>query len=109
MTCFLNPHTFIMKPHRYFYFFTIVFLLLYCGNAGAQNHSISGFVKDSATSEELIGANVYIKNTSLGVSANVYGFYSLALPVDTYEVVCSYIGYEPVSKSIYLDKDITYN
>lgn len=85
------------------------FFIFSIESSKAQNHSISGFVKDSLSGEELIGANVYIKNTTNGISTNVYGFYSLSLPVDTYIVVCSFLGYESVTKLIYLNEDVNYN
>jgi hypothetical protein len=46
----------------------------------AEKHTISGYLKDKATGEVLIGANVYIRNTHLGTTTNAYGFYSLTYP-----------------------------
>lgn len=64
--------------------------------AFAQKVTISGYVKDSATKESLIGANVYEVHLQKGGSTNQYGFYSITLPsTDTLEVVFSYIGYRP--------------
>ena len=71
-------------------------------------YSISGHVTDE-NGEALIGATVYIKNSSSGVVSNLYGFYSLKLPPGTYEVVFSYVGYEEIVKTVVLNKDVSEN
>jgi hypothetical protein len=77
---------------------------------GAQgNFTLSGYVRDAATGEELIGAAVSILNTSTGTIANEYGYYALSLEPGFYTVVYSYLGHGSVSEAIRLDKDITLN
>ena len=53
----------------------------------AQKYTISGYVKDKATGEDLIGANVMVVGQSIGTSANGYGFYSLTLPGGSYDII----------------------
>ncbi|MEP2024521.1 MAG: TonB-dependent receptor [Reichenbachiella sp.] len=72
--------------------------------AQAQN-TISGYVKDASNGETLIGATVLIKGSSQGVITNVYGFYSITLPENTYEVEYRYIGYQSVVQQV----DLTEN
>jgi hypothetical protein len=77
---------------------------------GAQgNFTLSGYVRDAATGEELIGAAVSILNTSTGTIANEYGYYALSLEPGFYTVVYSYLGHGSVSEAIRFDKDITLN
>jgi len=71
----------------------------------AIKHTISGYIKDKANGEVLIGANIYIRDTYLGTTTNAYGFYSLTLPVNFYQVVFSYIGYKDFLMKINLEKD----
>lgn len=59
----------------------------------AQNYTISGYVKDDGSGEELIGANIVVSELSKGVSTNVYGFYSLTLPKGKHTLSVTYIGY----------------
>ncbi len=73
--------------------------------AAAKRHTISGFLKDRSTGEALIGANIYVKGTTLGVMTNGYGFYSLTLPAGNHPVVFSYLGYRPESRTLGLDRD----
>ena len=76
----------------------------------AQNrHTLSGVVTDAETGEDLVGATVYISETSLGSASNSYGFYSLTVPDGRQEVVCSYIGYEEYRRELNLKEDIVLN
>lgn len=71
--------------------------------AEAQN-TISGYVKDASNGETLIGATVLIKGSSQGVITNVYGFYSITLPADNYEVEYRYIGYQSLVQQVDLSE-----
>ena len=59
--------------------------------------TISGYVRDAATGENLIGVAVVAPGTGLGTSTNTYGFYSLTLPrpvlSDSVRLLASYLGY----------------
>ena len=55
---------------------------------------ISGVVYD-IDNNPLEGASVYINNTSLGTTTNDKGEFSLNLPKGIYQLVVSYIGYNP--------------
>ncbi|NJO88359.1 MAG: TonB-dependent receptor plug domain-containing protein [Chloroflexia bacterium] len=57
----------------------------------------------------MIGANIYVKGTTLGTLSNPYGFYSLTLPEGKYEVSFSFVGYETVIKEIDLTQDQVIN
>ena len=60
----------------------------------SQDFNLSGYVKDSKSLEPLVGANVFIKGTSIGTSTNETGFYELKdLKVGQYIIKASYIGY----------------
>jgi hypothetical protein len=67
-----------------------------------SNFTISGYVKDSATGEELIGATVSIKElTATGTSTNAYGFYSITIPQGSYTVTAQLLGY--AAKTVHVD------
>ena len=88
----------------------LIFLLFYAGIVHAQNkYSITGYVKDSLSSENLIGATVSFSGQHKGVSTNAYGFFSITLPEDHYIITVSYVGYFSKSIEISLDKNINYN
>lgn len=59
-----------------------------------QHLEISGTIKDKATGEALPFANVSVRGTTNGASANVDGYFTLFdVPSDTSVLVASYIGY----------------
>nr|HPJ54451.1 TonB-dependent receptor [Flavobacteriales bacterium] len=74
---------------------------------GQQRHTVSGYVKDATSGEQLIGANVYAKELMKGTATNPYGFYSLTLDAGTYTLVASFIGYEDQEVQVALDQDRT--
>lgn len=73
----------------------------------AQNrYTISGYIKDAASGEALIGANVYHAANPLdGSTSNVYGFYSLTLEEGQYDLIYSYTGYQKQRISLNLRQD----
>lgn len=58
-----------------------------------QHFTVSGTIKDTASGETLLGANLIVKGQRKGVSTNEYGFYSITLPQNTYTFQVSYLGY----------------
>ena len=77
--------------------------------AFAQKHTISGYIKDKSTGEELIGANVIIKDKNTGTTTNTYGFYTINLPDGKYEITYSFIGFKEESKTVKLFSDQSIN
>lgn len=71
--------------------------------------TISGYIKDQKNGEALIGANILKKGTSIGVSANEYGFYSLTLPKGKHTIVATLIGYKIIEFEVNLEKNISKN
>jgi outer membrane cobalamin receptor len=71
-----------------------------------KSYTLSGYVKDAATGEELIGANVYVRELGTGTVTNVYGFYSLTLGEAEYTIGYSFVGYETQEYKIFLNRDI---
>jgi hypothetical protein len=63
-------------------------------------YTVSGYVKDAATGEVLIGATVALPDRSAGTITNAYGFFSLTLEEPHDSIECSYIGYNKVHRSL---------
>jgi hypothetical protein len=83
-------------------------IFFYCLCAFSQNkYTISGYVKDAKTGEELIGAAVFVKElTTTGVYSNAYGFYSITLPEGNYNITAQFLGYAPQNVQIALKRNI---
>ena len=79
---------------------TAIFLLVIISSISAQ--VINGFVRDDATGEPLSYANVFIKDSNIGVASGVDGYYALTnIPSDgDYTVIASIIGYTMITKDV---------
>lgn len=85
-------------------------LLMSFSHVHAQDRfTISGYFRDMASGENLIGATITLKGNSRGVSSNQYGFYSLTLPQGQHQLIASYIGYYPQMIYLNLEKDTVFN
>lgn len=91
---------------KYIFFFAFLISLM---GLSQDNFTISGTLKDKTNGETLLGANVYLKGTSIGSTTNEYGFYSLTAPTGEYTIVISYIGYQTTESKLVLDKNTTFN
>ena len=82
----------ILKP---LWLLLITLLLFTSAMVNAQTRSrIVGTVTDSQTGEALFGVNVMVKGTYLGAATDMNGkFFIVNVPVGTYEVQASMIGY----------------
>jgi len=66
----------------------------------AQEGKLRGKITDKESGEPLIGANVQIEGMTLGASSDVDGNYViLSVPVGTYTLKVTYVGYSPIEES----------
>ncbi len=93
----------------------ILFLVIACiGTANSayaqqRSYTLSGYVKDRATGESMVGVSVGLKEPAKGTSTNVYGFFSLTYPEGEYTLVVTYIGYETHTQPLSLRADTRLN
>src|SRR5687768_17607495 len=71
--------------------------------------TVSGYVKDEASGEALIGASVYDMRSGKGTATNQFGFYSLTLPADSVTLYFSYVGYRTSQLKLKLQANLTQN
>ena len=72
-----------------------------------QNYTISGYVKDEASGEVLIGATAFAEELKIGTVTNSYGYYSFTLPAGSYQLLFSFVGFASVRESLDLQGSIT--
>ena len=94
-----------MKKNLLFLFLLILSLTV----VAQKKHTLSGYIKDAATGETLIGATITEKGNSKGISSNQYGFYSLTLIEGSYAFLASSVGYQPLPFNLELLKDTVVN
>jgi hypothetical protein len=92
---------------RYF----LLLLLISASNIlfSQSKATISGYINDSKDGEAMIGVKVVIPSLNQGAVTNTYGFYSLTVPVGTYDVEYRSGIYPVEIKKIDLTKDVKLN
>ena len=91
---------------RYFPF--CLLLITFSGHCLAQsrsNYTISGYISEKGSKENLPGVNIYIPKLKTGTTTNTYGFYSITLPADSVEFVVSYVGFQTQHFKFLLDSN----
>ena len=79
------------------YFVTVLIIIgsLTAGLLGQTRSRVSGVVHDHETGAPLVGVNIIIVDTDLGAASDINGNYIIInVPVGTYNVRASMIGYE---------------
>lgn len=67
--------------------------------------TISGYIRDAASGEELIGSYVFAGEMQTGVASNSYGFYSLTVPEGPHTLQVRYLGYEHKDTTLVLTQN----
>ena len=83
-------------------------------NVSISEFVVSGFITDKNSGEALIGANIYVLNSSLGVTTDKNGFYSitfnqkeLGAKTVSIDLVIQYLGYERIIDKVVVVSRIT--
>ena len=90
-------------------FLTLFFVSLSTFIFSQNKYTISGYVQEAESGENLIGVSVYDKTSQKGTATNQYGFYSLTLEEGNYEIMYSFIGLNTNTKKINLNKNTRLN
>ncbi|MEM6318495.1 MAG: TonB-dependent receptor [Bacteroidota bacterium] len=88
----ISPNTFVVKRRK------------------RANVSLKGKVMDKL-GHPMVGANITLIGEATGDITESDGSFALTLPIGTYEVYVSYVGFEPIKRTIVVDgfEDITTN
>lgn len=93
-----------MKQIRYFFLFLLLSIPA-LASAQTKKFTISGYVREDANGEAIIGATVMIKEPIKGTVTNTYGFFSITADEGIYTFSVNYIGMEPFTMNLVLSKD----
>ena len=86
----------------------LVFVLL-LSTSFVQAAAVGGKVVTRASSEPLVGANVYIEGTTVGAATDENGMYYIDIEDGTYILVCDYVGYARQQVEITIQGSVQYN
>ncbi|WP_224996804.1 TonB-dependent receptor [Cesiribacter sp. SM1] len=71
-----------------------------------QRLTLSGYIRDASSGEELIGATVQVVELpGTGATTNIYGYYALPLPAGNYTLRYQYLGYQSIERQLNLASD----
>ena len=80
---------------------TLCLVIVLAGSVYAQSGKIIGRVTDSATKQELVGANIQVVETSLGAVSDVHGNYTITgVQPGSYKLKVSFVGYKTAEKAV---------
>ena len=81
--------------------FRLLVLFFICYNVTlSQNGSVSGYLKENGKALQF--AIISIKNSNLAINTDEKGYYKISnIPIGTYELVATLIGYENQKKNIF--------
>ena len=85
---------------KHFFFMVILLVTGLLQQVHAQNRSLSGRVTDRSNGQGLPGVTVLVKGTTVGVSTNVDGNFTLDVPASATTLSISSIGYVTVEQPI---------
>ncbi|RMG86707.1 MAG: TonB-dependent receptor, partial [Bacteroidetes bacterium] len=95
-----------MIRNRFFLLFFFISSVVF----GQEKVTVSGYLTDETNGEALLYGNVYIKNTTVGVNTNEYGFYSMDVPKGAPVVLgFSYLGFDTKEIEVTPTADMTLN
>jgi hypothetical protein len=80
----------------------ILFLLPVCiyAQKNLPRGTIKGKVVDGESKIELVGAQIFIRESQSGISTDNKGYFEMKnIPVGSYSISCNYIGYEKIVKT----------
>ena len=72
----------------------------------SKERLLTGHIVDDATGEPIIGASVWIKNTTIGTSADIDGNFTIKCDNNLAVLAVSFIGYQDVEMAV---RDVTTN
>lgn len=83
--------------------------LFLCVITFAQTGTITGMIKDSATQDILVGANVQVKETGSGIHSDAQGKFYMNLLPGNYTVEVSFIGFETMDHKVEIKSGETFS
>jgi hypothetical protein len=69
------------------------------------NSTVSGYVRNAVTGEPVIGAAVYLQSPQIGVTTDVFGYYSLTIPRGRQRLLVKSVGMRESYRQIMLYSD----
>jgi len=76
----------------------LMYLTIMSSTFAQENASLFGKIVDSSTGEDLIGANILLEGTTIGIASDIEGNFKINnIPPGTYSLIASMIGYSKIT------------
>lgn len=83
--------------------------LILLSPATSSRWTLSGYVINQRDGEKLIGANIQVLGTGIGITTNEYGYFAVAIPQGNYTLKITYVGFQTLTEEIVLSRDLVKN
>lgn len=70
-----------------------------------QRRTVSGYITDAQSGEQLYAATIFEQNSKTGTTSNRFGFFSISLPEGQVELKFSFVGYTSQNQTMSLKSD----
>lgn len=70
-----------------------------------QRRTVSGYIIDAQTGEQLYAATIFEHNSKTGTTSNRFGFFSISLPEGQVDLQISFVGYTSQNRQMNLKTD----
>ncbi len=87
-------------------FFFVITVIFSIPSSAQSIYTLSGFVREKASSETLPGASILVSNLNKQFVANNYGYFAISLPVTTYRFRISVAGFQALDTTISLNSNL---
>ncbi len=91
--------------NRYSFLWTTLVSFLVILPVVAQEHSLTGILRDSVTGQAIVAANIRVLGTARGTVCNTEGAYRLMLPAGEHRIVITSLGYRPDTVALQLTQN----
>ena len=75
-------------------------ILFVFSNVLFSQNSLKGYLKDDESKLSVVGANIFVANTSLSTISDQNGFFELMIQNSNAEIIVSCVGYETISINV---------
>ena len=82
---------------------------IYEDNAAGEFYTLSGYVRNKSSKEEIVGARLYFPNLGTGCVSNAYGYYAINLPAGETKLLVSSIGLQKKNLNVNMQSDLVLN
>lgn len=83
----------------------LITLFLSSGWVALHGQNLSGYVKDQASGESLVGVNIFLPGQQTGTTTNSFGYFQITTEENPIHLQLSYVGYQSLDTIVSTGRD----